>query len=843
MNMKNIIASAAIAAALTTPAGAVEPTIVGRVPVFTPKNTVAGEVPVAIETESRIVADNGLYRTVETMMVFTNPNSRVFDGELEFPVPDGATVCGYALEINGEMVPGVVVGKDEARVAFENEKRKGVDPGIVEHVKGNIWRTRIFPLMPNVRRRAAVTCIVPDEAEAGKTVVERDGEDVFVGVALDEKELAAASLPLAERLRRSDRARILWDATYARRNGFRADRNLLECLPEQGEFSLTVFRDIFEPVRTFASRAELLAYIDALVYDGGSCFENAVIADYDFIFAGEWREPKPRRISVRKLQNGENAPENCPVTTNRLLAIAFAANFIEDNSARAETMRERFLELGRRYGVASSVTSLIVLERLEQYLEYKIEPPQCMSFHDEWVRRRAADDDAIAHERDLTEHRSQLLNYWEERIRWWKDPIPKRETPKSGLFEGVRNIFRARSGASERGVAPEPVGLRRSEPARRVPAMRAAMSMEAVEDGVVAEAMEAAPAPLGSAAAVGGFGDANAAAMAKNAMAPNGGESVANATVTLAAWNPDMPYLKAIQEAKGAEYDEYLKQRETHGAAPAFFLDCASQFFKAGERKLGCRIISNLLDLRLDSPALLRAMGWRLREAGALDEAIAVFRKVLKLRPEEMQSKRDLALVLMERGKRDLRQADLAEAAEMYRAAAFELSARRSSRRGNDMQTAIVALEELNGLLTWAQAHNMSINVELEKVFRRDLPLDLRIVMSWDADSTDIDLHVLEPDGEEAYFGHRRTDAGGFVSEDVTTGYGPEEYLKKNAEKGIYRILSNYYASHQQNLTGAVVVTATVYTNWGKADEKSYIFSFRLDKPRDKHPIGEIEIK
>ena len=63
-------------------------------------------------------------------------------------------------------------------------------------------------------------------------------------------------------------------------------------------------------------------------------------------------------------------------------------------------------------------------------------------------------------------------------------------------------------------------------------------------------------------------------------------------------------------------------------------------------------------------------------------------------------------------------------------------------------------------------------------------------------DETDIDLHVLEPGGEEAYYGHRRTSSGGFVSEDVTTGYGPEEYLRKTSEKGVYKVMANYFASH-----------------------------------------------
>ena len=101
---------------------------------------------------------------------------------------------------------------------------------------------------------------------------------------------------------------------------------------------------------------------------------------------------------------------------------------------------------------------------------------------------------------------------------------------------------------------------------------------------------------------------------------------------------------------------------------------------------------------------------------------------------------------------------------------------------------------------------------------------------------------MLEPNGEEAFYQNRRTAEGGFVSEDVTTGYGPEEYLKKDLEEGVYKILTNYYASRQTALTGATTVTATVYTDWGTAQEKRRILTLRLDKPKEKHLIGEVKL-
>ena len=55
-------------------------------------------------------------------------------------------------------------------------------------------------------------------------------------------------------------------------------------------------------------------------------------------------------------------------------------------------------------------------------------------------------------------------------------------------------------------------------------------------------------------------------------------------------------------------------------------------------------------------------------------------------------------------------------------------------------------------------------------------------------------------------------------------------------------MLSNYFASHQTKLTGATTVTATVYTDWGTAQERRQVLTLRLEKPKSKHLIGEVSL-
>ncbi|MCP4041999.1 MAG: hypothetical protein GY731_08595, partial [Gammaproteobacteria bacterium] len=101
----------------------------------------------------------GLHAETTQTMRFYNPNRRDLEGNLTFPLPDGAVVCGYALDVDGKMVDGVVVPKQEARRILEAEQRKGVDPGIVEQVQGNVYRTRIYPIPSRSTRTVRITYV------------------------------------------------------------------------------------------------------------------------------------------------------------------------------------------------------------------------------------------------------------------------------------------------------------------------------------------------------------------------------------------------------------------------------------------------------------------------------------------------------------------------------------------------------------------------------------------------------------------------------------------------------------------------------------------------------------
>ena len=119
-----------------------------------PELTVKGEGSEKVRMSQLLVnvkvVGNIAYTTAE--MHFFNSSNRQMEAELIFPLPENVSVSRYAIDINGKMREAVPVNKNKGKQVFEAIEHRRVDPGLLEKVDGNNFRTRIYPLMPNGER-------------------------------------------------------------------------------------------------------------------------------------------------------------------------------------------------------------------------------------------------------------------------------------------------------------------------------------------------------------------------------------------------------------------------------------------------------------------------------------------------------------------------------------------------------------------------------------------------------------------------------------------------------------------------------------------------------------------
>ena len=114
---------------------------------------------------------------------------------------------------------------------------------------------------------------------------------------------------------------------------------------------------------------------------------------------------------------------------------------------------------------------------------------------------------------------------------------------------------------------------------------------------------------------------------------------------------------------------------------------------------------------------------------------------------------------------------------------------------------------------------------------------DLVVMITWNTDNSDVDLHVTEPSGEECFYSHRHTASGGELTQDVTQGYGPEMYVERRAPRGAYQIRAHYFASQRSRETARTKVYAHVIENWGRADERITEGVVTLEEGKEMHDI------
>lgn len=299
------------------------------------------------------------------------------------------------------------------------------------------------------------------------------------------------------------------------------------------------------------------------------------------------------------------------------------------------------------------------------------------------------------------------------------------------------------------------------------------------------------------------------------------------ASIQLQKWQPDAAYARRLREATAADrYAIYLDEKPGHAQSTAFFMDAADVFFEKGETDLAVRILSNLVEMDLENRHILRILAYRLEQAGQVQLALPLLKRVRELAPEEPQSWRDLGLAEAEAGQNQAAIDDL-----------WETAGRPWDGRFADID--LIALAELNALAARTPGLDLS---RVDSRLRRNLPLDLRAVLAWDADNTDIDLWVIDPNGEKTYYGHQLSYQGGRMSRDFTAGYGPEEFSLKTAKPGRYEVRAQFYGHRQQMISPYTTLMLKLSTGFGTLGQKDESVTLRLSGQKEEVLVGTFEV-
>jgi tetratricopeptide (TPR) repeat protein len=278
--------------------------------------------------------------------------------------------------------------------------------------------------------------------------------------------------------------------------------------------------------------------------------------------------------------------------------------------------------------------------------------------------------------------------------------------------------------------------------------------------------------------------------------------------------------LSAEQLNYDAISDESTRRREKYGPADAL------------------KALSSLVENNPGDPVLLRDVAFSAIDWGLGGQAYDLLRRVADARPYEPQTYLALAQCLADLGHADL--------AMVYYEVA--LTGQWNERYRDFRQVAGVEYLHLLRRIDRGEASSQSpefVKARMQSLFR-ELPVNeagLLVTMMWNTDRTDVDLHVLEPSGEECYYKNPRSRAGGQVTRDVTEGFGPEMYWLRTAQLGPYVVKANYYRSDANRVQVRTKVYVTVYEDFGGQHETVTKRAITLGDASQKRDIMTVKVQ
>lgn len=128
-----------------------QPAVRPALPVRTSPADLQVTVVESVTIGARVIGQNA---TTRVDIVLRNPNPAVIESAVEFPLREGQTVTGFALESldRSRFLSAAPVEKAKGQAVFEQIAREGSDPALLEKTVGNNFRLRVYPIAPRETR-------------------------------------------------------------------------------------------------------------------------------------------------------------------------------------------------------------------------------------------------------------------------------------------------------------------------------------------------------------------------------------------------------------------------------------------------------------------------------------------------------------------------------------------------------------------------------------------------------------------------------------------------------------------------------------------------------------------
>jgi tetratricopeptide (TPR) repeat protein len=271
--------------------------------------------------------------------------------------------------------------------------------------------------------------------------------------------------------------------------------------------------------------------------------------------------------------------------------------------------------------------------------------------------------------------------------------------------------------------------------------------------------------------------------------------------------SPKSDYIIELESISNSNetFKKYQELLSEHQDKSGFYLNVANSF------KLKYKDFENYKRVLLDSeeysksnPEELKIIAYLYQQEGFYENALSVYKKIIKLRPKHIQSYRDLINVYIE-----LKQYKKALNTYNY----FFNKGFTIEKNG------------IGGIMT-REAEALT-----SKISKTNLPdektLDTRIVFEWSSSEAEFTLEFINPQKQVYKIEHTLSDNSSLILDEKLKGYTSREFVIDGDIGGEWLVNLTYYGNKKYSPT---YLKTTVFSDWGRSNEikKTTVFKMTL---------------
>ena len=262
--------------------------------------------------------------------------------------------------------------------------------------------------------------------------------------------------------------------------------------------------------------------------------------------------------------------------------------------------------------------------------------------------------------------------------------------------------------------------------------------------------------------------------------------------------------LESISDSNEA-FKKYQELLSEHQDKSGFYLNVANSFkLKYNDFENYKRVLLDSEEYSKSNPEELKIIAYQYQQEGFYENALSVYKKIIKLRPKHIQSYRDLINVYIE-----LKQ--YKKALNTY----------------NYFFNKGLTIEK-NGI---GDIMTREAEALTSKISKTNLPdektLDTRIVFEWSSSEAEFTLEFINPQKQVYKIEHTLSDNSSLILDEKLKGYTSREFVIDGDIGGEWLVNLTYYGNKKYAPT---YLKTTVFNNWGRSNEikKTTVYKMTL---------------